>query len=132
MGTPQFAVDSLVALVAAGHTVAAVYTQPDRPKGRGQELAISPVKEAALRHGLKNRIDPGAETTGNGYENSANADQIPRDWRSAIAAAKGSEFLKSALGPDLHRTFVAIKESEYLRVARTIADVDYQLYLHEV
>jgi glutamine synthetase len=87
---------------------------------------------AALRHGLKNKIDPGAETTGNGYENGANGEQIPRDWRSAITAAKGSEFLKSALGPDLHRTFVAIKESEYLRVARTIADVDYQLYLHEV
>ena len=52
MGTPLFAVASLEALVAAGHTVAAVYTQPDRPKGRGQELAISPVKEAALRLGL--------------------------------------------------------------------------------
>ena len=52
MGTPQFAVDSLDSLVAAGHTVAAVYTQPDRPKGRGQELALSPVKEAALRMGL--------------------------------------------------------------------------------
>ena len=52
MGTPLFAVASLEALVTAGHTVAAVYTQPDRPKGRGQELAISPVKEAALRLGL--------------------------------------------------------------------------------
>lgn len=52
MGTPRFAVPSLEALVEAGHTVAAVYTQPDRPKGRGQELAISPVKEAALRLGL--------------------------------------------------------------------------------
>lgn len=52
MGTPQFAVPTLEALVAAGHTVAAVYTQPDRPKGRGQELALSPVKEAALRLGL--------------------------------------------------------------------------------
>lgn len=52
MGTPQFAVDSLDALVAAGHTVAAVYTQPDRPKGRGQDLGVSPVKQAALRHGL--------------------------------------------------------------------------------
>lgn len=52
MGTPAFAVASLEALAAAGHTVAAVYTQPDRPKGRGQELAISPVKEAALRMGL--------------------------------------------------------------------------------
>jgi glutamine synthetase len=87
---------------------------------------------AALRHGLKNKIDPGPETTGNGYETSTNTAQIPLDWRSAIAAAKQSDFLKQALGPDLHRTFVAIKESEYLRVARTIADVDYQLYLHEV
>jgi methionyl-tRNA formyltransferase len=52
MGTPAFAVPSLEALVAAGHTVAAVYTQPDRPKGRGQELGVSPVKEAALRLGL--------------------------------------------------------------------------------
>ena len=52
MGTPAFAVNSLEALVSAGHTVAAVYTQPDRPKGRGQELSVSPVKEAAVRLGL--------------------------------------------------------------------------------
>lgn len=52
MGTPAFAVNSLEALVEAGHTVAAVYTQPDRPKGRGQELSVSPVKEAAMRLGL--------------------------------------------------------------------------------
>jgi methionyl-tRNA formyltransferase len=55
LGTPQFAVPTLEALVAAGHEVAAVYTQPDRPKGRGQELALSPVKEAALRLGLRVR-----------------------------------------------------------------------------
>jgi methionyl-tRNA formyltransferase len=53
MGTPQFAVPTLKALVDAGHTVAAVYTQPDRPKGRGQQLALSPVKEEALRLGLR-------------------------------------------------------------------------------
>lgn len=87
---------------------------------------------AALRHGLKHKIDPGPETTGNGYETGNATVSIPLDWRSAIAAAKQSQFLKDALGSDLHRTFVAIKESEYLRVARTIADVDYQLYLHEV
>ena len=52
MGTPAFAVDSLEALVSAGHTVAAVYTQPDRPKGRGRELSVPPVKEAAVRLGL--------------------------------------------------------------------------------
>ncbi len=52
LGTPQFAVPTLEAMVAAGHEVLSVYTQPDRPKGRGQSLAMSPVKEAALRLGL--------------------------------------------------------------------------------
>jgi len=52
LGTPSFAVPTLDAVVAAGHRVLAVYTQPDRPKGRGGQLAISPVKEAALRLGL--------------------------------------------------------------------------------
>jgi len=52
LGTPEFAVPSLDALVAAGHSVVAVFTQPDRPKGRGQQLAESPVKQSALRLGL--------------------------------------------------------------------------------
>lgn len=52
MGTPDFAVPSLRALVDAGHRVSAVYTQPDRPAGRGQKLAMSPVKQAALELGL--------------------------------------------------------------------------------
>jgi methionyl-tRNA formyltransferase len=52
MGTPRFAVPTLDALLDAGHEVRAVYTQPDRPKGRGQEIGDSPVKEAALRHRL--------------------------------------------------------------------------------
>jgi len=52
MGTPAFAVPSLGALVDAGHDVAAVYTKPDRPAGRGQSLGISPVKRFALEHGL--------------------------------------------------------------------------------
>lgn len=52
LGTPEFAVPSLEALVEAGHTVPAVYTQPDRPKGRGQQLALPPVKVCALRLGL--------------------------------------------------------------------------------
>ncbi len=51
-GTPVFAVPPLEALVAAGYPVTGVLTQPDRPKGRGQQLAASPVKEAALRLGL--------------------------------------------------------------------------------
>jgi methionyl-tRNA formyltransferase len=52
LGTPGFAVPTLERVVEAGHQVLAVYTQPDRPKGRGQQLAASPVKEAALRRGL--------------------------------------------------------------------------------
>lgn len=52
LGTPQFAVPTLEHLAAAGHRITAVYTQPDRPKGRGQKEALSPVKEAALRLGF--------------------------------------------------------------------------------
>jgi len=52
LGTPAFALPSLERLVTAGHEVLGVFTQPDRPKGRGQKDAMSPVKEAALRLGL--------------------------------------------------------------------------------
>jgi methionyl-tRNA formyltransferase len=52
LGTPRFAVPTLERMVEAGHEVAAVFTQPDRPKGRGQKDAMPPVKEAALRLGL--------------------------------------------------------------------------------
>ena len=52
LGTPTFAVPTLEAVVAHGYRVVAVYTQPDRPKGRGGQPAASPVKETALRLGL--------------------------------------------------------------------------------
>ncbi len=55
MGTPGFAVPSLERLLQAGHEVPAVYTQPDRPKGRGGRVSASPVKEAAVRLGLEVR-----------------------------------------------------------------------------
>lgn len=51
-GTPRFAVPTLEKLVEAGHSVPLVVTQPDRPRGRGMDLAVSAVKEAALRLGL--------------------------------------------------------------------------------
>ena len=86
---------------------------------------------AAARHGLRLKLDPGPETKGNGYE-ATDGLAIPVDWRSAILAAQGSAFLKEALGADMHRTFTAIKAAEYARVSRTIADVDYDLYLHTV
>ena len=51
-GTPDFAATALAALIAAGHDVALVMTQPDRPAGRGMALQASPVKQLAERHGL--------------------------------------------------------------------------------
>jgi methionyl-tRNA formyltransferase len=51
-GTPQFAVPALAALLASRHQVVGVLTQPDRPKGRGQKLTASPIKDLALAHGL--------------------------------------------------------------------------------
>ena len=52
MGTPDFAVASLKRLVADGHDICGVFTQPDKPKNRGHKLAFSPVKEYALTVGL--------------------------------------------------------------------------------
>jgi methionyl-tRNA formyltransferase len=52
LGTPEFAVPTLERIVEAGHEVLTVVTQPDRPKGRGQQTVAPPVKQAALRLGL--------------------------------------------------------------------------------
>lgn len=64
MGTPEFAVPSLEILVAHKFNIVAVITAPDKPQGRGQRIAASPVKACARRHGLKvlqptNLKDPG-------------------------------------------------------------------------
>ena len=53
MGTPDFAVGALEALVEAGHEVVAVVTQPDKPKGRGKEMQQTPVKVCALKHNIE-------------------------------------------------------------------------------
>ena len=52
MGTPEFAVPTLEALIQAGHEIPAVVTVPDKPKGRGQKLATSAVKDCALKHNI--------------------------------------------------------------------------------
>ncbi|HET9638863.1 MAG TPA: methionyl-tRNA formyltransferase [Allosphingosinicella sp.] len=66
MGTPEFAVPTLDALVAAGHEVAAVYSQPPRPAGRGKALRLSPVQQRAEALGIEVRTplslkDPDAQ-----------------------------------------------------------------------
>src|ERR1700726_4053311 len=56
MGTPDFAVPSLAALREAGHDIAAVYSQPPRPAGRGHRAQPSPVQQAAESAGLPVRV----------------------------------------------------------------------------
>lgn len=52
MGTPDFAVGALEAIITAGHDVVAVVTQPDKEKGRGKSISMSPVKECALKYNI--------------------------------------------------------------------------------
>lgn len=58
MGTPDFAKDSLEALIKAGYNVEAVVTNPDRPKGRGMKMMMSPVKEFAIESGIEKIYQP--------------------------------------------------------------------------
>ena len=60
MGTPDFAVPALRALAEHGHEIAAVVTQPDKPKGRGERMQFPPVKEAALELGIPAEGSPGS------------------------------------------------------------------------
>ena len=53
MGTPDFAAASLKKLIENKFNIVGVFTQPDKPKGRGMEMSFSPVKELALAHGLQ-------------------------------------------------------------------------------
>ena len=52
MGTPEFSVPCLERLISDGENVVGVFTQPDKPKGRGYEMSFSPVKECALKHNI--------------------------------------------------------------------------------
>ena len=52
MGTPEFAVPPLQALIDNGYEIVGVFTQPDRPAGRGNKLTACPVKQLAVRHNL--------------------------------------------------------------------------------
>ena len=53
MGTPDFAVPALVALIEAGHEIVGVVTQKDKPKGRGGKMQFPPVKEEAVKHDIE-------------------------------------------------------------------------------
>ncbi len=59
MGTPDFSVPSLEALIQAEHEILGVVTQPDKPKDRGHSVKFTPIKECALKHGISNIFQPG-------------------------------------------------------------------------
>ena len=83
MGSPEFAVPSLAALLAAGHEIIAVYAQPARPAGRGQRPRLSPVHAYAERVGLMVRTPSTLRTP------EAQADFAALDLDAAIVAAYG-------------------------------------------
>lgn len=88
---------------------------------------------AGMRQGIAHSIDPGPPADYQGFtQETPFALTMPADWRAAIVQAEASDFLKDALGPDLHRSLIAIKRAELLRVAGSIPDIDYQMYLHQV
>src|ERR1043166_1672692 len=91
MGTPDFAVPTLVELIGQGHDIAAVYTQPPRPKGRGLAPEPSPVARLAAAHGLAVRTP---ETL---KDASAQADFAALDLDAAVVVAYGLPLPKSIL-----------------------------------
>jgi len=92
MGTPEFAVPALAELIAQGHDVAAVYSQPARPKGRGLTEEPSPVAKLAAAHGLTLRTPASLKTA------EAQAEFAALDLDAAVVAAYGLILPKAILG----------------------------------
>jgi methionyl-tRNA formyltransferase len=90
-GTPEFARSALAALLAAGHRVPLVLTQPDRPAGRGLKLQASAVKQLALEHGIPVAQPRSLRLDGKYPEDAAAA-------REAIAAAQADVMVVAAYG----------------------------------
>jgi methionyl-tRNA formyltransferase len=90
-GTPEFARAALAALHAAGHEVALVLTQPDRPAGRGMKFAASPVKQFALEHGLALAQPRGLRLDGKYADDAAAA-------RAALGQARPEAIVVAAYG----------------------------------
>ncbi|MDD5031173.1 MAG: methionyl-tRNA formyltransferase [Rhodoferax sp.] len=90
-GTPEFAAVALRALIAAGHQVALVLTQPERPGGRGLKLQASPVKQLALQHGMA-VLQPRSLRLDGKYPDDARAAQL------AMLAAQADAMVVAAYG----------------------------------
>ncbi len=96
MGTPAFAVPTLAALHEAGHTIAAAYTQPPRPAGRGKHPQPSPVQRWAEEHGIAVRHPPTLRDSG------AQADFLALEADIAVVVAYGLLLPQSVLDAPRH------------------------------
>lgn len=83
-GTPDFAATALQALIAAGHDIAGVLSQPDRPAGRGLKLQASPVKQLALAHGIAVAQPQGLRLDGRYADDAQAAQQQLLAWAPEI------------------------------------------------
>jgi glutamine synthetase len=83
---------------------------------------------AAAAHGIAGQIDPGPPVEGNGYA-QAGERLLPATWRESLDLAARSAFLGEALGPDLLRIFLAIKNQECARFSAEVSELDYAWYL---
>ena len=102
MGSPEFAVPTLNALVAAGHEVVAVYTQPPRPAGRGKQLQPTAIEERARRLGIEVRSPKSLKSE---EEQAAFAALVENEPRTAsrsityLTLIGGFAFLVAATAP---------------------------------
>jgi methionyl-tRNA formyltransferase len=131
-GTPEFAVPALSALLAAGHRILAVYTQPDRPAGRGRKLAQSPVKRFALEHGLEIRqptsLKPDMEAEA---LRNVHASLLPR-WRGAAPIQRAIEAGDPSTGVTIMQMEEGLDTGPMLATAETpITITDTGASLHD-
>jgi glutamine synthetase len=85
---------------------------------------------AAIHHGIKHRIDPGAPIEGDGYSYAAEHGlSLPRHWNGALDAFENSAAMRDYLGARFHRMFTAIKRAEYDRYMGQVTELDYEWYL---
>jgi glutamine synthetase len=92
---------------------------------------VAAVVLGGVRAGIESNLKPGAPVTGNGYATDTAA-TLPRDWLSAIQAARSSEFLSDTLGRAFLDAYIAIKTQEWDKFNATVPPTDYDWYLETV
>ena len=82
---------------------------------------------AGIHHGIKNQIDPGPETVGNGYEQAT--ESLPTDWLTSLQALEKSDWAKAYFGDAFLKVFLAVKHNEYRQFMGEVGEQDWRWYL---